>query len=73
MALSKYERVYVAKFCDQCGKEDFEGFVFGEWRTRHLQAESGTRKIICDRCRQGPKLPKCHLSPFFTDVVQSGD
>lgn len=55
MKRTTFERVYVAKFCERCGKEEFEGVVFGQWRTRHLQAESGTRRIMCDRCRAEPR------------------
>lgn len=63
---TKMERVYVSYFCENCGKEEFEGTVFGVYRVRHLQAESGSRQLLCNRCRPQPmKLPKCQLSSFF--------
>lgn len=64
---SKMERVYVPYYCENCGKVEFEGEVFGIHRTRHLQAESGTRKMLCDHCRPKPTkldLPEWLLKPI---------
>ena len=64
---TKMKRVYVQYFCEECGKVEFEGRVFGQDRQRHLQAESGTRTMYCTVCRPPIVVPKIKLSPFFTD------
>lgn len=64
---SKMQRVYVPKFCEICGKEEFEGVVFGQDRARHLHAESGTREIRCDhhRVQDLKPLKIAPLADFF--------
>lgn len=51
MARSKMERVYVPFFCELCGKEAFEGRVFGREVERQVFAENGTRRMVCDHCK----------------------
>ncbi len=72
-ARSSYQRVYVAKFCEQCGKEEFEGEVFGQFRTRRLRAQTDTRQILCDRCSGGPKpfkMPLLNASYYIAAGVE---
>ena len=72
MKTTKMRRVHVPHFCERCGKEEFEGRVFGRDRIRHLTARSGDRTMLCQEC--GPKeviLPKLQLSSFFTASVEA--
>lgn len=64
---SKMERKYVEFFCENCGHVEFEGVVFGQDRSRHLQAESGTRVMFCDRCKPKKIQIDTSLSSWFTD------
>lgn len=68
---SKMERVYVPYFCERCGRTEFEGTVFGVFRVRHLQAEPENRTMLCNRCRDEPKMPKCQLSSFFFQPAEA--
>lgn len=50
MAISSFQRVYVERFCERCGKVEFEGQVFGKPVEHHLRAQTDTREILCDDC-----------------------
>ena len=69
--VSKMRRKHVPYFCEGCGKEEFEGRVFGQDRVRHLQAQSGDRTMYCQDCRPSALPPlkflDCKLSSFFTN------
>lgn len=48
---TKYQRVHVPKFCERCGKEEFEGVVWGRDATRHLRTELPHMGMVCDHCK----------------------
>jgi hypothetical protein len=52
---SSYKRVHVPKFCERCGKEEFEGTIWGKDFTRHLRVDSPEMSMICDHCKAPPK------------------
>jgi hypothetical protein len=64
-------RKHVEYFCENCGKVEFEGIVFGREQIRHLQARSGDRTMLCQDCAPQPvKLPIAGLCAWF---LQSDD
>jgi hypothetical protein len=69
MPLSTMKRVYVPKFCELCGKEEFEGIVFGRESVRHLHAQHDTRRIVCDHCANPPRTFR-PLAAWFYETTE---
>lgn len=65
MAITKFQGVKVPYFCEECGKETFEGYVYGRYVNRQITASSPDRTMYCDDCRPAPRLPKIQLSSAF--------
>lgn len=67
--VTAYKRVHVPRFCERCGKEEFEGWVFGEYRTRHLRADSPEMGMVCDHCKPTLSSVVPKLSSFFSEPI----
>lgn len=68
---STFERVYVPKFCEICGGEEFEGVVFGQESTRYLLARNPDRRMICMTCQNPPPLKPLAMTAlpsFYADL-----
>jgi hypothetical protein len=71
----KYERVHVPYFCEQCGKETFEGVVFGREVSRQVAASGKDRRMWCNDCDPNPrplviaKLDPSYLQPIDLDSL----
>ena len=78
MAISKMQRVHVPFFCEGCGKESFEGYVYGRYTNRQVTASHGDRTMYCEECRPAPDFSVVNksvsqLSSWFTRPADSGD
>lgn len=48
---SKHIRGHVNRFCEGCGQEEFEGYVFGKyWKEVKLTAQADGSGMLCERC-----------------------
>ena len=72
MKRTRMRRQHVPYFCERCGKEEFEGRVFGQDRVRYLQAQSGDRTMLCNDCNpKAIKLPAFEINSWFLPAAET--